>query len=407
MSIIRPAWGSLNVRVPATAPSALAGGGSPPDNGGTPIPPWPSVRGRGPDPVNGKQDGGQSEGPLPSLAAAPAPTAPSVIVPGGELPLLDGRPPGSVVAVDRWRGTLTCAVPGDPTVEPALEPVLVRVPTTAAAAGVVEHEARLLVELRRRRLGPIERSIPRHAGTGRVDGTLVAMASPLPGEPMCPQRPGWPSGVQPRTDRRNFQWAAEWLAGLHTASATSRARLDWPDQVMDLLHQRWEGHRRLRPALQRLEPAATRLAEYAVWRTAVHGDFWHGNVLVGDDGITGVVNWYDGEVDGSPLRDLARFALTYGWPVRRQPAQGRSVVGRAGLAPAGGTTGVRLALLGRGWYPRTVRSFLQEGLARLGVAPEEWYDVAVAGVAEIAARAPDPTVAEAHLDLLAELPALP
>ncbi len=389
MSAIRPTGAPPDVRVPATAPLAPPGGGSPPNDGGTPIPPWPSERGRGLDPAV-----------IDGVAAPPSITA-------GPMALLDGRPPGSVVAVDRWRCTQTWAVPGDPDGEPALEPVLVRMPTEQAAAGVVEREARLLVELRRRRLGPIERSIPRHAGTARVGGTLVAMSSALPGSPMCAQRSVWPSSVQPRLDRRNFQWAGDWLAALHAASGTRRARVDWPDQVVDRLRQRWDRHPRLRAGLLRLEPAATHLAEHAVVRTAVHGDFWHGNVLVDDGGVVGVVNWYDGEVDGSPLRDLARFALTYGCPARRQPGQRRIVVGRTGLAPATGTAGVRLALLGRGWYPRTVRSFLQQGLARLGVSPDEWYEVAVVGVAEIAASALDPTVAEAHLELLAGLPALP
>lgn len=317
--------------------------------------------------------------------------------------LLDGRPRGSVVEVDPIRGTMTFALPGDDAAEPALEPVLARVSATSTAATVVEREARLLVELRRLRLGPIEKSIPRHAGTRRVEGMLVALSSTMPGHPMCAERPLWPIGAHPAQDRHNFRCAAEWLSALQTASATGRARVDWPDQVIERVRERWSGHPQLGSALSRLEPSAARLGELVACRTVVHGDFWHGNVLVDEHRITGVMNWYDGETAGSPLRDLARFALRYAHHEHRHVLPRHVVVGRASLRPTARVPGQRFDLLGRGWFPRIVRTFLQQGLERLGLPADRWYATALVGLGELAARELDPVVAETHLILLASL----
>jgi hypothetical protein len=117
-------------------------------------------------------------------------------------------------------------------------------------------------------------------------------------------------------------------------------------------------------------------------RTVVHGDFSHRNVLVDADRamVTGVVNWTAGELEGSPLRDLARFALRYSQPL-----------------------GTGLVLLGKGWYPHTVRSFLRAGLDRLGVPADLWFDLVAAGIAEIASEDLDEHVAEDHLATLCSL----
>lgn len=352
------------------------------------------------------------------MSSPPAGVAPSAATPSvgdrDALPsawcgmtLPDGRPLGPVVAIDQLRGTTTFAVLGDAAAAPAVETVWARVPSTPAAAVAVEREARLLVDLRRRRLGPIERSIPRHAGTRRVEGRLVALASTLPGRPMCAERGPWPIEAQRWRVRRDFQCASEWLSTLQDASATGRSRVDWPDQVVDLIRNRWSGHPLLSPALSRLEPAATRLAEFVVGRTVVHGDFWHGNVLVDGQRVTGVLNWYDGESAGSPLRDLARFALRYGHDESGHVPRRLAIVDRAGLRATGAGSGLRLDLLGRGWFPRMLRAFLQQGLERLGLSAEEWYAVAVVGVGELAACDLDPAAAEAHLLLLAGLPLQP
>lgn len=360
----------------------------PPD---VPVPSRSPERGHGPDSL------------LEDPAGSDRPDRPG---PPGRLGVLEERPGAVVTAVDRHRGTLTYALPGDATADPATEPLILRMPITSAAVATVEREARLLVELRRRRLGAIEQTIPRHAGTARSNGLLVALASTVPGRPMCADRQRWLPVAQPWLVGRHLGHAGAWLSSLHGVSATMPSRVEWPDRVVARLRERWSAHPLLLPALARVEPAGRRLARLEVCRTVVHGDFWHDNILVDADGggVSGVLNWYDGEVAGCPLRDLVRFALRYshdlGGPMRTH----RAFLGLAGLGPVGGIPGVRLALCGQGWYPRTVQAFLRQGLERLGLPVERWYDVALVGVAEIAAQEPGTALAEEHLTLLAGLP---
>jgi len=56
---------------------------------------------------------------------------------------------------------------------------------------------------------------------------------------------------------------------------------------------------------------------------------------------------------------------------------------------AGFGSGVRYGLLGSGWLPCLVRGFLRDGLLRLGLPPDLWYDVALVGLGEVAATAND------------------
>ena len=61
------------------------------------------------------------------------------------------------------------------------------------------------------------------------------------------------------------------------------------------------------------------------------------------------------------------------------------------------------AIQGEGWFPELFRSFLQDGLARLGAAPGLWRQAALAGLAEIAATTDDPGFALKHLELFQSL----
>ena len=296
--------------------------------------------------------------------------------------LFDSRPGGVLIAAEPFHGILTCTLPGAVGGNgERFEPLLVKVPTSHDAAHAVHHEARLLVELRRMRLGPIERTIPRHVGMRSFDGLAVALSSTVPGRPMACEYRRWLHTAQPWLVRRDFQYAGAWLAALQDASSTGPSPSTWVGDVTGAVRDRWHGNPLLAAALSRLEPAVERLDGRPVDRTVVHGDFSHRNVLVDADRatVTGVVNWTAGELEGSPLRDLARFALRY-------------------------PLGTGLVLLGKGWYPHTVRSFLRAGLDRLGVPADLWFDLVTAGIAEIAAQDLDQHAAEDHLATLASLP---
>jgi hypothetical protein len=79
------------------------------------------------------------------------------------------------------------------------------------------------------------------------------------------------------------------------------------------------------------------------------------------------------------------------------------VLGHRGLRRDGFAPGITYALLGQGWLPELVRSFLGDGLIGLGLPPELWYCAAVTGIGEVAALANDDAFGAAHLVLLAGL----
>lgn len=68
---------------------------------------------------------------------------------------------------------------------------------------------------------------------------------------------------------------------------------------------------------------------------------------------------------------------------------------------------VRYAVDGAGWFPELFRGFLQRRLVCLGAPAAVWRDVALAGVAEVAAFADDDAFALSHLSLFRELASSP
>jgi len=302
--------------------------------------------------------------------------------------LLGAVPPGISIASDGVHGIVTCRVPAVPASGggKGTEPLVARFPSGHATAAAVEREARLLVDLRRRGLGPVATTIPRHVGMRDFEGLPVALASTLPGRPMSPPERHRLRAAQPWLVRRDYQYAGDWLARLHEASATGSAPITWVDEVTEVLRSRRHDHPLLGRALHILEPAAAWLDGCRVDVTVVHGDFWHGNVLVDSEraAVSGVVNWMSGELEGCPLRDLARFSLRYSR--------------HAGAGP------MRTALWGTGWYARIVQAYLRAGLIRLGLPADRWRDVVLVGAAEIAGHDPDERSALDHLALLAAGP---
>jgi len=121
-------------------------------------------------------------------------------------------------------------------------------------------------------------------------------------------------------------------------------------------------------ALGRLESVQAVLARAPAPRTAVHGDFWAGNLLVSGDRVTGVVDWEAGSTCGDPVGDLVRFALSYALYLDRHTRPGARVHGHPGLRAGRWGAGVEYAIAGDGWFPDLFRDFVRRGLARLGIA---------------------------------------
>ncbi len=279
----------------------------------------------------------------------------------------------------------------------------VKLPTTAAAGAVVDKEGRMLVELRRRPLGQLQQTIPRYVGSRQFGGNPVLVSTVLPGHSMSVEYHQWWHTSRPGRVAHDFTVASEWLERFQSATMLAGASRPWPAQVAEALRGRWDGHRLLDMALAKIGPDRA-LSDHDVPCTAVHGDFWFGNLLLDDGRLVGVVDWEGGENQGSPLRDLARFVLSYSLYLDRHTRDGRQVLGHRGLRRCGVAPGVAHALRGHGWYPRLVHNFLTHGLRRLQLPAELWYDVALTGIAEVAALANDRRFGEEHLTLLAELP---
>jgi hypothetical protein len=312
--------------------------------------------------------------------------------PGSRTVLLDGsRDPNSGV-------TMLLTAAGE-----AAPHLAVKVATTPAAADVIQREARFLVELRRRSLRRVGPTLPRHAGVFDADGMLAVAAAVVPGVPMRTGYHAFRHLTRPAPVRADFAAAERWLAALHADSMAQAAPIALLDGVAERIVARWPGDARAEALAEKLSPLAARLASASTPRTIVHGDFWAGNLLVTADEVTGVVDWAYGELAGEPLRDVARFALSYSLYLDRHTVPGRPVAGHPGLRADGWGAGIRYAIAGERWFGNLVREFVAGALIRLGAPAELWRDALLAGLAEVAVTADHPDFAAHHRDLLLRL----
>jgi hypothetical protein len=284
------------------------------------------------------------------------------------------------------------------------EPRVVKIPATAAAGDAVDHEGRMLVEVRRQGLGRLAATVPRYVESLAIEGRPVLIATAVPGTPMSIGYHRWPHTARPSAVRADFDAAFTWLQGFQASTAGVDARVDWPAQVLDAVRGRWDGHPALWDAVVRLKAARDSLSGSRCPSTAVHGDFWFGNLLLQDGAVSGVVDWEHASPRGCPLRDAARFVLSYALYLDRHTRPGGRVLGHPGLRRSGFGAGTAYGLCAAGWFPDLVRRTLARDLDGLGVDPRAWYAVALSGIGEIAAGANDDEFGASHLRLLASLP---
>jgi len=282
-------------------------------------------------------------------------------------------------------------------------PVLVaKVPTTDGAAAAVETERNALARLRR--LPPeLAATIPRVTDVVELDGRRGIVMTAVSGASMTTSYMRWRHTAGHDRVAAHFDAAGAWLADFQRATAVQPAPLDMDGGVCARLESRFQGETGLRDSLAALTAIHARLRRNEVPRTAVHGDLWFGNILLEGGRATGVVDWEGGEACGEPVRDLARFALMYALFLDRRTRAGRRVAGHAGLRAGSFGAGVEYALDGSGWFPTRFRQFLADGLERLGASPASWRDVALAGLAEVAALTDHPDFARHHLELFRRL----
>ena len=287
------------------------------------------------------------------------------------------------------------------------ERVAIKVGTTPRASLAVEAEGRALVWLRRRPLGGLHDTVPRYVDSFRDGSKAVLVSSVVPGVPMSVGYHQWLHTARRDAVRSDFARASQWLRTFQRQTAGPPSRLTWGDAVLDEVAGRWDGHPDLPDALGRLEVAAEMLRDRVTPTSAVHGDFWFGNLLVTGDDVTGVIDWESAVMSGCAVRDLARFALSYCLYLDRHTRPGHRVLGHPGLRRTSFGNGIRFGLLGTSWLSETVRDFLATGSADVGLPRGHWYAVAIAGLGEVAASANDERFGADHLGLLARLPAHP
>ncbi|WP_214325148.1 phosphotransferase [Nonomuraea sediminis] len=273
---------------------------------------------------------------------------------------------------------------------------VVKVATTAEAAAVVLAEGRLLEELATRAPEAVRRTVPEVLGHGEVDGLPALITRGMPGTPMLADYHLWRHVARRRRVAADFTAAAAWLALLQSEPTGPARPVSLATQAVDRVSARYR-------APTTLETALAELAATSLPRTISHGDYWLGNILVSRGRVTGVVDWEAGEIDGDPLRDVARFALSYALYLHRHTPPGRRVAGHRGLRAAGFGPGISHALLGAGWFPALVERFVAGALERLGAPGRLWRAVLLAGLADVVATADDPRFAQDHLGLLERL----
>jgi hypothetical protein len=323
--------------------------------------------------------------------------------PAGDLRVLLNAPGSRTVLLDASRDPNSCVTilvmaPG------AERPHLaVKVATTPAAASVIEREADFLVQLGRLTLLRAGSALPRHAGVFDADGLLAVATSVVPGVPMRAGYHAFRHLGDPASVRADFTAAGNWLAALHADSLAGSASITLLDGVAGQIAARWPGEGCAAALAAQLGPVAARLASASTPRTIVHGDFWAGNLLLTGEAVTGVVDWAAGELSGEPLRDVARFVLSYSLYLDRHTRPGHPIAGHPGLRADGWGAGIRHAVAGQGWFGDLVRTFVSTALARLGAPDSLWRDVLLAGLAEVAVSADHPDFAARHRDLLLRL----
>ncbi len=279
-----------------------------------------------------------------------------------------------------------------------------KLPSTDEAERQLLHEFHALGRVRPRLDPALRDTVPEPLQLLRHRGRAVTVVSAVPGKPGLVRYHGWRHTARRAVVRADFDAAGHWLARLQSATGCAPAPLEPLAGVTPALVSRFGDDSQVDRDVDRLQCIAKRLGRHIAPRTAVHGDYWFGNLLFGSAGLTGVVDWEASvAAGGEPVHDLARFFVGYSLYLDRHAVPGRRVLGHPGLRSGSWGDGVRFAVDGDGWYPALARRFLGEGLRRLGVSPHLGRDIVLAELVTVAAHADDHAFAAHHLSLFRRL----
>jgi len=241
------------------------------------------------------------------------------------------------------------------------------------STAAVEHEGRLLVELRRGDYGSAALVAPRHIGIAEHCGRPVLLVSPTAGLPLDP------AGGRPT--RRDVAAVIEWLIALWDGGRPDSCPPDLGATAVDALLTRHSADADRAAVLDRLCLARARLSRVRVPQTISHGALTPDRVAVTQDRVTGVDDWGCGTIAGDPLRDLASFAL------------------------ASANLRMDYLLRSRRSVATALRAGIRRGLAALGVDTQLGGEVLLLAIAEQAA-ATDERRRQTGLEALAAFLAL-
>lgn len=275
--------------------------------------------------------------------------------------------------------------------------VAVKVPASSAAADRVRAEAARLRDFAALPLGSLRRTMPEVVDRPGHGGLPVLVTTAQPGTPMLVDYHRAGHTTRPAVVLADLGAAGNWLADFQAATSTGTAPLDLPPGVAETLRAQRDPGPDLAAVLAELPGLRDRLRAHSAPRTAVHGDFWPGNVLRDGGRLSGVVDWERAATAGSPVRDLARFAIGYTEYLDRHTRPGHRVAGHPGLRAGDPGGGIGYALDGDGWFPGLVRNFLADGLYRLRLPATCARDVVCAELAAIAVEATDADFARTTL----------
>jgi aminoglycoside phosphotransferase len=278
----------------------------------------------------------------------------------------------------------------------------VKIPTTAVAERAVEAEVSVLRRLHGNGLAVVGDTIPRIVELVEHRGRTALVTNALSGVPLSRLYVERRHTGSARLVARDFAVVGEWLRRFQDATATVSGP-ETRTRIADTIRERFADDAGAAANAVQVAELEAKVSAQARIGTAVHGDFWFGNVLVCNDCVTGVVDWEAAAVCGDPTRDVVRFALSYALYLDRRTRRGKRVRGHDGLVAGRWGTGVELAFDGSGWFPELFRGFVRDGLAHAGAEPAAWREHVLVGIAEVAATADDPAFAARHLELFRRL----
>ena len=279
----------------------------------------------------------------------------------------------------------------------------VKVALTHGARASVAAEADALRRLAEADPTLVGGTVPRLLDERQDAAAAVIVTSAHRGVPMSIDYHRWRHTSSARRVTEDFEHAARWLSALGRTTVPGQdERTRTSSSFADALVARWPSDPAARAVADGVRQAVSELA-VGCPSSVVHGDFWAGNILRHAGAVAGVIDWEHATFADDPLRDRARFALSYARYRDRPTRAGRRVAGHHELVAGPWGEGVRYALGGSGWFPTLVQRFLADGLDDTGRDPQLWRRVVLLGLAEIAATSDHPEFAHSHLLLGAEV----